>query len=126
MLLLEKLVLAKLAQLSASVKKIKSNSDPSERVTLSGNDEIADLANEINRMLTSLELSQSKLRMLNEKLGVVGSLTRHDVRNKLSVIASNVYLAKQSLSDNPEALEYLTSIESTIDKLEKIFEFSRI
>lgn len=123
---LEKLVLSRLAQIGAEVNKIKSRGDPSERLSISGNDEIADLGNELNRMLTSLEHSQSKLRMLNEKLGVVGSLTRHDVRNKLSIIASNVYLAKQKLADDPDTLEFLASIESTIDKLEKIFEFSRI
>jgi signal transduction histidine kinase len=62
---------------------------------------------------------------INEKLNVVGRLTRHDVRNKLSVIANNVYLAKQKLTANNSALDYLGDIESAINQLEKIFEFSR-
>ena len=40
-----------------------------------------------------------KSKVLNDKLGVVGELTgaRHDVRNKLSVAANNISLAKQRL-----------------------------
>jgi len=37
-----------------------------------------------------------KLGRMNEKLRVVGGLTRHDARNKLATIAGNVYLAKNS------------------------------
>jgi len=62
---------------------------------------------------------------VNEKLGVVGKLTRHDARNKLSVMANNVYLAKQKLAANHSSLEYLGDIESAIDQMEKIFDFAR-
>ena len=62
---------------------------------------------------------------VNEKLGVVGKLTRHDARNKLSVIANNVYLAKQKLAANHGSLEYLGDIESAVDQMEKIFDFAR-
>jgi len=58
-------------------------------------------------------------------LGVVGKLTRHDARNKLSVMANNVYLAKQKLAANHSSLEYLGDIESAIDQMEKIFDFAR-
>jgi PAS domain S-box-containing protein len=73
----------------------------------------------------SLDETINALMTINEKLNVVGRLTRHDVRNKLSVIANNVYLAKQKLAANHSALEYLGDIESAIDQMEKIFEFSR-
>jgi signal transduction histidine kinase len=73
----------------------------------------------------SLDETINALMTINEKLNVVGRLTRHDVRNKLSVIANNVYLAKQKLAANNGALEYLGDIESAIDQVEKIFGFSR-
>lgn len=66
------------------------------------------------------------LVMINEKLGVVGKLTRHDARNKLSVIANNIYLAKRQLAGNHAALEYLDALESAVEQMEKIFEFARI
>lgn len=73
----------------------------------------------------SLEETVNALALINEKLGVVGRLTRHDGRNKLSVIINNIYLAKQRLTDNPVALGYLREIESAVEQVEKIFDFAR-
>jgi len=72
-----------------------------------------------------LDGMMNELVTINEKLGVVGKLTRHDARNKLSVIANNVYLVKQKLATDHSSLEYLGDIESAIDQMEKIFDFSR-
>jgi len=72
-----------------------------------------------------LDGMMNELVTINEKLGVVGKLTRHDARNKLSVMANNVYLAKQKLAANHSSLEYLGEIESAIDQMEKIFDFAR-
>jgi PAS domain S-box-containing protein len=73
----------------------------------------------------SLDKIMKELVMINEKLGVVGKLTRHDARNKLSVIANNVYLAKKQLTSNHNATEYLDAVESAVDQMEKIFSFAR-
>jgi len=72
-----------------------------------------------------LDRMMNELVTINEKLGVVGKLTRHDARNKLSVVANNVYLAKQRLAGNNNALDYLGDIESAIGQMEKIFDFAR-
>ena len=72
-----------------------------------------------------LDKMMNKLVTINEKLGVIGKLTRHDARNKLSVIANNSYLAKQKLATNPGAIEFVDDIESAIDQMEKIFDFAR-
>ena len=52
----------------------------------------------------SLDESMNELVRINEKLGVVSKLTRHDARNKLSVILNNLYLAKQRLREDQIAL----------------------
>jgi sensor domain CHASE-containing protein len=125
-LFLEKTVLSRLSQLNTSVKHIRSQGTPSKRVSVkSKDDEIADLAKEINEMLTTLEQSQNKLQMTNEKLSVVGRLTRHDVRNKLSVIANRVYLSKKGLTDDPKTTEHLDSIEVAIAQMAAILEFAK-
>ncbi|MCW4034840.1 MAG: PAS domain S-box protein, partial [Candidatus Bathyarchaeota archaeon] len=67
-----------------------------------------------------------KLVKTNEKLGVVGKLTRHDARNKLAIIQNSIYLAKMQLGNNKEPIQNLDSIESAIEKLEKIFSFARM
>jgi len=67
----------------------------------------------------------SDRKKLEEKLRVVGGLTRHDVRNKLSVVTGNVYLLKQKLNENAEALKRLESIDMAVRQIEQIFEFAR-
>jgi PAS domain S-box-containing protein len=62
---------------------------------------------------------------LEEKLRVVGSLTRHDIRNKLSTVTGNAYLLKRKLAGNPEALEHLADMENAVRNMEAIFEFAR-
>ena len=74
----------------------------------------------------ALKETLEKVQTLNEKLEVVGKLTRHDIRNKLQVITSNVYLAKQMLTGDHETLEHLSEIESAVGQVGKIFEFARI
>lgn len=124
-LLLEKVVLSRLSNLSGTVKSIRSHGDLSKRVPIVGNDELSSLADEINGMLTNLEKSQSKLQSMNEKLHVVGKLTRHDAQNKLSTVATNVFLARNELPADHKALKLLDKIESACEKVESIFEFAR-
>lgn len=72
----------------------------------------------------ALKKALERLEKMNEKLRVVGGLTRHDARNKLSAITGNVYLAKRTLADNPEALEHLSEIESSCRQAVRIFDFA--
>jgi len=58
LLLLEKLVLARLQDLSTSVNNIASNGDPDLRVHMPGADELSSLAETINQMLEALNDSQ--------------------------------------------------------------------
>jgi len=67
----------------------------------------------------------SERKRMEEKLWVVGTLTRHDVRNKLSVVAMNVYLARKKLPPNHEVMQHLSEIESTVNDVERIFDFAR-
>ena len=68
-----------------------------------------------------MEETVNALVLMNEKLGVVGRLTRHDGRNKLSVVLNNLYLAKQRLSEDPVTLDYLNGVNSAVEQLEKFF-----
>lgn len=73
-----------------------------------------------------LKNNYSKLGVMNEKLHVVGSLTRHDVSNKLTVIQNNAYLLKKQISDKPELTKYFDSIDAAIASSQRLFEFSRL
>jgi PAS domain S-box-containing protein len=73
-----------------------------------------------------LSETMDRLVLVNEKLGVVGSLTRHDVGNKLMVVKSNLYLLKKQIGDNPKLAKYFEGIDSALILAAKIFEYSRL
>ncbi len=66
-LLLEKLVLFRLANLSEEVRYIGDKKDLSQRVSASGNDELSSLGTAINWMLTTLQESAKELQEEREK-----------------------------------------------------------
>ncbi|WNZ28409.1 MAG: PAS domain S-box protein [Candidatus Bathyarchaeota archaeon] len=74
----------------------------------------------------NLRKTLMNLSRLNEKLGVVGKLTRHDARNKLSVILNNVFIAKKRLTENLDPSTCLDAIEAISVQIGEIFEFARI
>ena len=95
----------------------------SSLVTYRGKRAILSIARDITERKNAekkVELVMNDLVKINEKLGVIGKLTRHDARNKLAVIANNVYLAKMALEANPNASEYLEDIKSAVYQMEKI------
>ncbi|AFY82209.1 adenylate/guanylate cyclase domain-containing protein [Oscillatoria acuminata] len=67
LLLLEKMVLARLSYLSKDVKKIDNRRDLTLRVLVSGKDELSSLAQTINAMLETLESSAKALEIEREK-----------------------------------------------------------
>ncbi len=74
---------------------------------------------------SKLKENSDKIDLMNEKLRVLGSLTRHDVGNKLMVAKSNVYLLKKKLGENIELTKYFEGIDSAFTS-DRIFEFSRL
>jgi PAS domain S-box-containing protein len=75
--------------------------------------------------ISELKNTQKKLETMNEKLRVVGGLTRHDVRNKLSAITGNIYLHKKKLANHPDVLEGFNDMQSACEQIVRIFEFAR-
>jgi PAS domain S-box-containing protein len=75
--------------------------------------------------ISELKKTERDLAIMNEKLRVVGGLTRHDVRNKLSAITGNSYLLKKQLAGNSEALDKLGDMETAVQQAVRIFEFAR-
>jgi signal transduction histidine kinase len=88
-----------------------------------------ELAKEITeRKKAELELNQTmeQLVSVNEKLGVVGSLTRHDVRNKLSVVTGYAYLLKKKHGDQADIVEGLGKMEQAVKDSMRIFDFAKM
>ncbi|MEG3959184.1 response regulator [Microcoleus sp. herbarium2] len=83
LLLLEKLVLARLASLSTSVSNIAASGDRDLRVHMAGGDELSSLADTINRMLEALSNSQVERNETEDRYRLMAEnstdmITRHD------------------------------------------------
>jgi PAS domain S-box-containing protein len=86
---------------------------------------VADITERKN-MEVNLKESLDKLEIMNEKLGVVGSLTRHDVRNKLSAVTGYAYILKKKHSDLADVVDGLSRMEQAVAESVKIFDFARM
>ncbi len=73
-----------------------------------------------------LKENQESIKSINEKLHVVGSLTRHDVSNKLSAVNGYTYLLKKKHKDEADIVEAAVKIEQAVADSAKIFEFARL
>ena len=76
--------------------------------------------------LTSLSRSLDKIQELNEKLRVIGGLTRHDVRNKLSAVNGYAYLLKKKYKNQCDIADGLSKIEQSVKEIVKIFDFAKM
>ncbi len=81
---------------------------------------------ELKKAEENLNQTMKELVSVNEKLGVVGNLTRHDVRNRMSVITGNIYLLKKKHSDNPEIMHRLADMERACESIKDIFDFAKM
>jgi len=76
--------------------------------------------------ISNLKKAEQNLAVMNEKLRVVGGLTRHDVRNKLSAITGNAYLLKRRLASDNDALEKLRDMEVAVEQTVSILDFAKM
>jgi PAS domain S-box-containing protein len=74
----------------------------------------------------TLDEVMNQLVLVNEKLGVVGSLTRHDVRNKLSAITGYAYLLKKRHPDQTDIVDGLSKMEQAVKDSMQIFDFAKM
>jgi PAS domain S-box-containing protein len=76
-------------------------------------------------MLEVFDEAIAKVVELTEKLQVVESLTRHDLRNKLSALNGRVFLLKKRFGGDVYALSQLSEVESVSRQMLRIMEFEK-
>ncbi|MBM4430030.1 MAG: PAS domain S-box protein, partial [Chloroflexi bacterium] len=76
LLLVELTVLSRTESLRRQVKAAGEAGDPSRRVSLPGTDELSDLAEDINTMLSGLERSEESLRRRQQYLQAIGRVAQ--------------------------------------------------
>jgi PAS domain S-box-containing protein len=75
--------------------------------------------------ITDLKDAEKRLESMNEKLQVVGGLTRHDVRNKLSAVTGNAFLLKKKYADHMDIVDSLKDVEQACTEIVRIFDFAK-
>jgi PAS domain S-box-containing protein len=93
--------------------------------TITGASELVVDITEKKQREKELKESSRKIELMNEKLRVVGGLTRHDARNKLSAVNGYSYLMKKKHKDLADVVDGLDKIDKSVKEVERIFEFAR-
>lgn len=75
---------------------LKEVEDFRGRISVTGNDEISELAKNVNALLERIERSTKGVRSLNEALSFTNKILRHDVKNKLAAISLFAELGSES------------------------------
>jgi PAS domain S-box-containing protein len=88
--------------------------------------ELKRIERDLSIALEGLSFSIDNAELLNEKLRVIGGLTRHDVRNKLSGVAGYCYLIRKKHEDEPDIVKAVDQINLAIKKIIRIFDFSKM
>jgi signal transduction histidine kinase len=73
-----------------------------------------------------MQESHDKIEVLNEKLHVVGSLTRHDALNKVGVIVGQIFLLNEKYADYTEIAYRLGKIQRACSTIGTIFGFAKM
>ena len=115
-------VVSRLSELDASVKKISAQGDPSLKLSVSGDDDIASLSTSINNMLDELD-SKSEQLQKSERFSAIGELATmvaHDLRNPLQGIANAAFYLKRSRKTGVEEKKMVSLIEEDVKYADKI------
>jgi signal transduction histidine kinase len=136
---IERAVLSRIFRLSRKVTSISDSGDTSGRISISGSDELSELANNINRMLAALETSHAELLDKSSQLSTINqnqsdflAHMSHELRTPLNAILGfSEMLQDDFLGDtNQEQRECLKDIEAggrhMLDLINDVLDLSKI
>lgn len=111
LMLLQRLVISRVDQLSANVRRIGAKRDFSLRAHVSGNDELLMLATDVNTMLEALEESQEEISRQNQAMsGYIQQVEQ--VTEAAAAVESNSFKPKQ--------------LEDVADRNDKLGQLARV
>jgi signal transduction histidine kinase len=136
LILVERLVLARLAKFSSDVQRI-SQAGLSERVSVAGDDELAAVEAEVNKLLAKIETAQEELRAAkdaaeqsNRAKSIFLANMSHELRTPLNAIMGFLTIilmnAKLDSKDEYRAQRAYANSERLLNTINDILDISRI
>ncbi|MBC8332043.1 MAG: HAMP domain-containing protein [Anaerolineae bacterium] len=100
-----------------------SQGDFSTRVTVNGNDEIAQLSRAFNKMATRLEQAAANERALDEARRNLVAWASHDLRTPLTSLHVMIAAMADGVVDDPATIaRYLRQSQNEIDRMSKLLD----
>jgi len=121
-LFLDRSVLSRLHLLTDSVIKIRETRDFKSRINIKGDDELAKLGSEINRMLAEIQKSYAEIENLNETLKLINKIMRHDVLNDLTTISLALDMVEVGEKDKKLIVNAFKAIDRSVDLINRMRE----
>jgi PAS domain S-box-containing protein len=75
--------------------------------------------------ISEIRMTQEALQLANKKLNLLADITRHDIRNKLTVIGGYLDLVKDRPSE-PDYTMYMKKIKATVRVIGENIEFTKL
>jgi PAS domain S-box-containing protein len=80
---------------------------------------------EIFHDISDIKMAQDALQLANKKLNLLAEITRHDIRNKLTVMGGYLDLIKECPSESQHSM-YVRKMKDTVDIIGENIEFTRL
>lgn len=120
-LLLEHLILSRLTRLTWRVERIGLTGDFSDRIAMSGRDEVAVLTNEINEMLSALAKSHEAMRENDLARRQFFEGASHELKTPLTALLGMVETLQRGIADEGKQKKFLEHIrEQTLRMAELV------
>jgi len=130
-ILLERIVIRRLERMGADASEIRRRGDMSRHVSVSGNDELANVSRALNAMLDALRQNQARLEQAQryEAQGKLAGGTAHEFNNILAIMMGSMELVMDAMPEHePERARLAQAYragERGRDIVRQILEFSR-
>jgi PAS domain S-box-containing protein len=80
---------------------------------------------EIFHDISDIKMAQDALQLANKKLNLLAEITRHDIRNKLTVMGGYLDLLKERPSESQQSM-YVRKMKDTVGIIGENIEFTRL